>query len=625
MKRILTTVVLLLAVLVTAGAATYDYWIQQYDMDIEVAQDKVYSVTENLDFFYLAPYRGFYRDIPVVFGPRKVVVENLTVSDPYTVVNENRNYLTLKIGDAQETIRGEKHYTISYTYDPGADDYDGYEEFYFNLIGEGWEVPIEKLTFTLQFPQPVEPSRIWFTAGRYGSTDQSRVNWALSSDGKTITGTAQNIFPGEAVTARVEMDPGYFVGARVPTDWRWPATIGGLIVSILFVGLMYFLWSKWGKDEDLIIMARYSPPEGLTPMDVGYLADNVVDDKDITSMIFYWADKGLLSITEGKRKEFTFTRLAPISDSASVHERLLFNKFFDAGKNGVVTIKDLEKDFAVTVVDIKNKVKRFFTGERAVRDVKAHSLSMFAQSLAIVPPIVYAYTATITISGDATIFAFLGSMAYALVALLYVNGMMGKWHMRKPGTNGLLAGIGIGLAAVATVVFYLQALAANNTVVGSLILSLSLTVSVAGGTLFAVNTTRRSAYGKKITEEILGYREFIDKVEMDKLKLMIDSDPQIFYHVLSYAIVLGLEDKWAKKFSSITIPQPDWYYGRTNVVWDALFFSALARRWNTAFAGVSIPKGSSSPSNPGSRFGGSSFGGSGFSGGGFGGGGGRAW
>ena len=66
---------------------------------------------------------------------------------------------------------------------------------------------------------------------------------------------------------------------------------------------------------------------------------------------------------------------------------------------------------------------------------------------------------------------------------------------------------------------------------------------------FAVITRQRSAYGQRKLEEVLGLKDFIETVEMDQLKQMIDTDPAFYYRLLSYAIVLGLEKKWAKKFS----------------------------------------------------------------------------
>ena len=37
--------------------------------------------------------------------------------------------------------------------------------------------------------------------------------------------------------------------------------------------------------------------------------------------------------------------------------------------------------------------------------------------------------------------------------------------------------------------------------------------------------------------------------------------PEIFEKLLPFAIVLGVEKKWAKAFESMHLPQPNWYAG----------------------------------------------------------------
>ncbi len=105
--------------------------------------------------------------------------------------------------------------------------------------------------------------------------------------------------------------------------------------------------------------------------------------------------------------------------------------------------------------------------------------------------------------------------------------------------------------------------------------------------------------------------------------MMVEEDPSLFYHTLSYAIVFGLADVWAKKFKGIYIAAPDWY--RTSSYFDYLIFMDVSDRWNRAYR-TEMPK--YAPSAPSGTSGGSHFthsGSSGFSGGGFSGGGSRGW
>ena len=127
--------------------------------------------------------------------------------------------------------------------------------------------------------------------------------------------------------------------------------------------------------------------------------------------------------------------------------------------------------------------------------------------------------------------------------------------------------------------------------------------------------------GVRTKVEILGFQEFINRVDADRLKRM---PPDTFEKFLPYAMALGIENRWAKAFQGITQNQPTWYVGPTPYVgFNPIFFAgsmhAMAMDAHQAF--VAAPRASST----GSGWGGGGFGGGGFSGGGFGGGGGGAF
>lgn len=64
---------------------------------------------------------------------------------------------------------------------------------------------------------------------------------------------------------------------------------------------------------------------------------------------------------------------------------------------------------------------------------------------------------------------------------------------------------------------------------------------------------------------LLGLKEFIELVEKDRLELLIEEDPQYYYHILPFAQVLHVSDIWTNKFKDITLEVPQWYAGDTNM------------------------------------------------------------
>jgi uncharacterized membrane protein len=140
--------------------------------------------------------------------------------------------------------------------------------------------------------------------------------------------------------------------------------------------------------------------------------------------------------------------------------------------------------------------------------------------------------------------------------------------------------------------------------------------------LFARVMTAKSMKGVRTRVAILGFQEFMNRVDADRLKRM---PPDTFEKYLAYAMALGVEHRWAKAFEGIVRNPPTWYegagYGPNFSSWVFMHdLSAMTSDTTSAF--LSAPRAAAS----GSGFTGSGgFSGGGFSGGGFGGGGGDAF
>jgi uncharacterized membrane protein len=137
--------------------------------------------------------------------------------------------------------------------------------------------------------------------------------------------------------------------------------------------------------------------------------------------------------------------------------------------------------------------------------------------------------------------------------------------------------------------------------------------------IFGKQLSATSLQGARTRVEILGFQEFMNRVDSDRLKRM---PPDTFEKFLPYAMALGVEHRWAKAFEGIIQNPPTWYQGDWTTFNTFYFVNSLgSMTQQTSAAFVSAPRASSSSS--GWSGGGSSSGG--FSGGGFGGGGTGGW
>ena len=142
---------------------------------------------------------------------------------------------------------------------------------------------------------------------------------------------------------------------------------------------------------------------------------------------------------------------------------------------------------------------------------------------------------------------------------------------------------------------------------------------------FAIIMKRPTLRGRKLLDEMLGFKDYLEVAEKDELNLRNppEKTPQLFEAYLPYALALGVDQEWSEKFAAVLAAirgpdgagyQPGWYNGR----WDSSSLGMSAKGLSSGLHSAI----SSSVSPPGSS---SGSGGGGFSGGGGGGGGGGGW
>jgi uncharacterized membrane protein len=332
-----------------------------------------------------------------------------------------------------------------------------------------------------------------------------------------------------------------------------------LAVPPLILLGMYRLWRKRGRDPELTPIApQYEPPAQMTPAELGTLVDGKPDMRDITASIVDLAVRGYLHITETENERFfgLFT-----------HRDYTFS--LKKERSEWTALKPHERDLldalfgggtSVTLSDLKNKFYKHLPGlrddlyGRLVSDGYYTGRPDRVRLLYIVGGIVVG-----------------GLIGVASTAILTARGM-------QPG-SGVAAGILSGLI----VIFF--------------------------GWFMPSRTTR----GTRELEKVLGFREFLSRVEGDRLDRMVKS-PEMFEKFLPFAMALGVEANWAKAFDGLYSQPPSWYTGPGGMhTFRATSFTHNLGVMSTAAAATM----SSAPRSSG----GSGFSG-GSSGGGFGGGGG---
>lgn len=624
LKRCLIFIFVVFLLLVTIPdpvMALEAFEITAFDIVMDVESDNSYEITETIDVKFLEQRHGIIRSIPLkTYRGAPTAITEVKVSGYKSSTSKGSGDLNIKIGDQNEYAGENERYTISYVYSIGDDGLHDMDELYFNLIGTGWDCPISNITFTIKMPKRFDDDKLNFTYGKKGSTENDAVSWIV--EGRTITGLLNgSLGPNEALTVALPLPQGYFEDAKSLND-GFIDRFGWILSALAFIGGI-FIWTAMGKKKQSFPTVEFYPPQGTTSADVGFLIDGRVDPFDITSLIIYWADKGYLSITEqtkkkliGTKKSFLLTKLREMGNEVKPYERKMFSEMFSYGNGIQVYTEELSNRFYKTADEVKHLVKNNYESDPETRifdkkNVICKLLLWVMMVLTVFPVLVVCVVRALNEDmGKSLLISLLFSVFItgALYALMYNitnwSGLPKKGRIGQLFTAFVFTGLFTGLSIY---------LAGESGILIFMIIAIACTMILAA---LSCRCKRRTSIGTWYEERLVGFREFIKATELDRIKLLVNDNPQYFYNVLPFAMVMGVTDKWAKNFENIMVSPPNWYYSATPGMFYA---STFARDLEQNLRGISADMSS----RPTSGSGGSSDGGS--AGGGTGGGGGSSW
>ncbi len=581
--------------------------VEDYSIDISVDASKRLSVDEDINLYFNSPSHGLIRDIQYEFDRMRIKVGDVHGAD---IANTERNggFLSIIMGDPDRYITGPAQFSFGYTLQYPADGYDDYDELYYNIVSPGyWDCNMDTVSFSASFPAPIDKDMVWVTYGPYGSA--AGLPFSISEDGLTIYGRYSSLPAGYGITLRVEMDEGYFYLAKPQADGSVfiYAAIGIIAAAAILSFAVYFLR---GRDEKPVIPVRFTPPEGFSPMDTHYLIEGSIDSTSIAAMLIYWADRGYVSINDDG-SSFSFDKLKDIDDGVQESEKALFRSLFAGDRADADTLRT-EGFPSKLRRDVLPLIVQRFSGEHAIEEPAALKLRRIILAVILIAALLSGSLLGISAMPELLPFGLIPSfMAYMVLRTASVR-------IARSGKLRISMLLPFVLFLVFITVFMLTAIVSESRsgIAGPAVVAFMVLLSLS--MFSAAHISRKSRYGNERLAEALGYKEFIDKVEKDRIKELSEEDPEYFYHVLPYAMVFGLADAWAGKFRDIPIKEASWYC--SPYPFDPFVYSSFGRRWHDDYVRHIDP-----PGNTGKGGARTFSGSSGFSGGGFSGGGGRSW
>lgn len=583
----LPVVALLVGVLVgTAPQAsaqnTDNFTITKYDVKLELGRDdenrSTLKTTETITaYFPPNQNRGITREFVKEYNNHPTSFALQSVKDENgNSLKYNWNDDQLRVGDADVYVAGKKTYVITYTQRDVTRYYKdtGKDEFYWDVIGTDWRVPISEASVTLHLDPSIASAVetqlhcYWGRAEVSNSCNTSAAT--LEKPPKNFMVGASSLQRGEGVTVSLGFAPETFAAYKEP--WWMPllmtylavqavvsavAVVAGIIMGIVIT-------RRIGRKKEMgTIAPEYLPPSFAsvtTAATISTKHSSLIRGSVMTAQLLDLAVRHYIKLYEvtpksfWKSAEYEVEVIKDISELRAEERELLSDMFGIAPTVGSrLNLKTLRNsmEFYKRTTDNDKKLKRLMDEEYGLYEKN----EQFSKR---------------------------------------VRGWSKWW-------------LGAGVALLAPVVLI-----------------------VAGGIFFASKSRVLSDAGLKLNRYLEGLRMYIKVAEQDRIAMLQSPEGavkvseaggaagdaqlvKLYEKVLPYAVLFGQEKEWSKQIGQYYEQigsQPDWYAG-TGAFSAASFASGMSGL-NTATSTVS----SSSSSTGGSSGGGSAGGGGGGGGGG---------
>jgi hypothetical protein len=249
---------------------------------------------------------------------------------------DQRNGTRVYFGSSSvELSPGDYTYELVYETDHQIGFFKTHDELYWNVTGNGWIFPINRVAASVTLPDGAEPNHLEAYTGPQGARGKDYTAEVVG--GRAHFQTTRLLSPAEGLTIVVTWPKGFMAPPAAGEDlMRIIKANKGLAVAVfgLFLGLVYYVvaWAKVGRDpKPGTIIPLYDAPGGFSPAAVRYLAQMGFDNRTLTAAILNLAVKGKLTIHEDQAKAYTLIRTNAPTDGLAPEELALLNRLFAQG------------------------------------------------------------------------------------------------------------------------------------------------------------------------------------------------------------------------------------------------------------------------------------------------------
>ena len=627
-----------LAALLLSQAAAAEERILSFDSQVAIRKDGSLDVTETIRVRVenVVINHGILRDFPTRYkapGGRRVRVGFdlagtwLDGQEEPNKVETLMNGVRIRIGSADKIVPvGDHEYRIRYHATRMLGRFEGYDELYWNVTGNGWDFPIDRASATITLPSAVPFGQHSAYTGAQGSTEQA-ARVTEEAPGSISFTTIRPLYSREGLTVAAAFPKGVIDEPNESTrlGWflaDWAPPLAGLAGLAAILAYLFYAWRVAGRDpRPGTVVPLFLPPDNLSPAAMRYIVERSFDNRGFAASLVDAAVKGHVKLAEEDRGLFQknerwIQRLDnPDAVPLDMPETASLNSLVGSDE---ILIMDQENHaiFALAKKHLSEAFAKAYDGKLFLRNYgwAGASVVVFVAALWL------AAGAVVWAEGASTkLLVLLSAAGMIIAALLFHAAPTDKSTGRC--LLQLVAAIIGGIAFVIAFPVIPDALTTGNWIPLAIpLIGLPFVIS----SFFWMSAP--TVEGRGVLDRIAGFKQYLSITERERLdRMQAPADSlQLFERYLPYAIALGVENRWADRYTGLLAAAAaapgaaqtfGWYAGTSNPWNDT---SGFVDDLGSSLASTI----SSSATAPGSS---SGSGGGGFSGGGGGGGGGGGW
>ena len=568
-------------------------YIELFDSIITVEKSGMLDVRERIIVHaeHDQVKRGIFRELPLIYSDgagllKRVSYELVDCSFDGNAISVFKRYarngVVFVIGNPEKFVGiGRHEFVIHYRLSDELGFFATHDELYFNVTGNGWRLPIDKVRATVQLPYEGPQDKINLAAytGAFGSKSHD-AQWRVEHIGdknSIVFETTQPLYRYEGLSIVVGWPKGYVVAptlystiVRFVTDNR---SILILLISLLlsiWLGIFSVLRTRRAAPRGTIF-PLFDAPAGYSPGACAYMLNRSYSARSFAADVVGIAVAGGIAIESIKGlfggKTYRLTKKEHNLDTkikAKSSEEYLFESY-----NKIVTGLFADSEMVELKKGKENKALIKTTESLNTYYDRTYKSLLTASPFGAIAAGVLA-CAGFVVSYVVDPFLFASFIVYMLLGLLtcvvIVTGIFNRWYTPE---------------------------------------------------------------GRTIVDHIEGFKMYLEIAESERMKIIgtpPDRTPELYETFLPYAMALNVEKAWTKQFEPVfeayerthhTPYYPLWFIGG-----DLMGFSSgsFASSFVSSIGSSTISSSSFAPGKS------SGFGsGGGFSGGGGGGGGGGGW